>query len=184
MHSNCDRQVHEHIYRQFLELTAGKPNMPYRILMSDNVNFYWHSAVNKNKFWYWASEKLGTPWTSPIQLESSCLVSGIMYCITGFISLNMKESKLLQSYYIPTLTCLKHFSCQGYRIFQDTAICGFRGCYYLPFFLEGYTQGKGWLMRSYKWESEKKSSIFQKKYFWKWCTASWFTCTNAFNGCT
>jgi len=100
------------------------------------------------------------------------------------LSLNMKVSKLLQSYYIPTLTCLKQFSCQGYRIFQDTAICGFRVCYSLPFFLEGYTQGKGWLMRSYKWESEKKSSIFQKKYFWKWCTASWFTCTNAFNGCT
>jgi len=39
-------------------------------------------------------------------------------------------------------------------------------------------------MRSYKWESEKKSSIFQKKYFWKWCTASWFMRTNAFNRCT
>ena len=64
--------------------------------------------------------------TSPVQPESSCLVSGIMYCITGFISLNMKKSKLFQSYYIPTLTCLKNFSCHGRRIFQVTEICGFR----------------------------------------------------------
>jgi hypothetical protein len=50
MQSNCDRQVHEHSYQQFLELTAGKPNMPHNILMSDNTYFYWHSAANKNEF--------------------------------------------------------------------------------------------------------------------------------------
>jgi len=61
------------------------------------------------------------------------MMSGIMYCIIGLISLNMKDSKLFQSCYIPTLTCLKHFSCQGCRILQDIANCGFRGCYSLPF---------------------------------------------------
>jgi len=50
MHSNCDRQVHEHFYHQFPELRAGKPNMLHSILMSDNTYFYWHSAADKNKF--------------------------------------------------------------------------------------------------------------------------------------
>jgi hypothetical protein len=50
MHSNCDGQVHEHFNHQFLELTAGKPNMPHSILRSVNAYFYWHSAANKNKF--------------------------------------------------------------------------------------------------------------------------------------
>jgi len=50
MHSNCDKQVHEHFHHQFLELTAGKPNIPHSILMSDNDYFYWQGAVNKNKF--------------------------------------------------------------------------------------------------------------------------------------
>jgi len=120
-----------------------------------------------------------------MQLENSCLVvSGIMYCITGLISLNKKDSKLFQSCYIPSITLLKHFSCPGYRIFQHIAVCGFRGCYSLSFFLEGYTQGKGWLLTSYKWESEKKIFHISKKYFRIWCTTSWFTCTNAFNRCT
>jgi hypothetical protein len=50
MQSNCDGQVNEHFYHQLLELTAGQPNMPHSILMSDNAYFYWHSAVKKNKF--------------------------------------------------------------------------------------------------------------------------------------
>jgi hypothetical protein len=50
MRSDCDRQVHKHFHHQFLELTAGKPNMPHSILMKDNTYFQWHSAANKNKF--------------------------------------------------------------------------------------------------------------------------------------
>lgn len=127
LHGDCDRKVHVHFCHQFLELMAGNPNMPHSILMSDDAHFHLHSTANNYNFWYWASEKL-EELHEHLLYNLKVLVWWVVSsaAITGPIFWNMKVSKLSQSCYIPMLTCLKHFSCQGYRMSQVIEIYGFQ----------------------------------------------------------
>ena len=52
--SNRDREMGLQFCRQFVEILTENPDLPNKLLMSDEAHFHLHGTVNKQNFRYWS----------------------------------------------------------------------------------------------------------------------------------
>ena len=52
--SNRDREMRLQFCRQFVEILTENPDLPNKLLMSDEAHFHLHGRVNKQNFRYWS----------------------------------------------------------------------------------------------------------------------------------
>ena len=53
--SNQDREMRLQFCRQFVGILTENPDLPNKLLMSDEAHFHLHDTVNKQKFRYWSA---------------------------------------------------------------------------------------------------------------------------------
>jgi hypothetical protein len=53
--SNQDRAMRLQFCRQFMRILTENPDLPNKLLMSDEAHFHFHDTVNKQNFQYWSA---------------------------------------------------------------------------------------------------------------------------------
>jgi len=53
--SNRDREMHLQFCHQFVEILIENPDLPNKLLMSDEAHFHLHGTINKQNVWYWSA---------------------------------------------------------------------------------------------------------------------------------
>jgi len=53
--SNRDREMRLQFCRQFVGISTENPDLPIKLLMSDEAHFHLHGTVNKQNFRYWSA---------------------------------------------------------------------------------------------------------------------------------